>query len=221
MSKIAASTLILAGLFFIYFSADSESKPIREQRILVNSEILPHTVLGFKSLAADLFWIRLVQEIDYSENKGGPLSKGWTFHMLDSVTTLDPRYKIAYRAGATVLSVLVKDVEGARIIFERGISNFPEDWPLLYRAGYHYLYEVKECKRAAELFSLAAKHGAPDWLNSLTSRLYEKAGQFELAKAMLLDALEKFKESAIQDSLKKRLAELEDHKLEFQSIPCN
>ena len=36
------------------------------------------------------------------------------------------------------------DREGARLIFEKGLRQFPQDWSLAYAAAYHYLFEIQE-----------------------------------------------------------------------------
>ena len=109
----------------------------------------------------------------------------WSFKMLDAITTVAPRFKMPYLAGAITLSVLVEDYEGAKIIFDRAIARFPDDWQLLYRASYHYLYDRQDLPRAAELMIQAQKAGAPAWLALLSARLYSKAGQIEVGLATL------------------------------------
>jgi tetratricopeptide (TPR) repeat protein len=183
--------------------------------VALNPEILPHLVLGFRHLAADMLWLRLIQDIDYKSP--GRQEKGWVFQMLDGITRLDPRFRMAYGAGATVLSVLIQDVEGARILFERAAENFPSDWSLLYRGGYHYLYEVRDCKKAAEFFNAAVFSGAPKWVASLASRLYQRAGQYEIARSILIDSIERFKGTEIENRLKDRLAELDKN----QGLPAD
>ena len=80
-----------------------------------------------------------------------------------------------------------------------------------YHAGYHYLYVIKDCKRAAELFRSAAQHGAPAWLNALSARLYSVSGQYEIAKAILVNALKNTeKEPDYHDKIQKRLDQLEE-----------
>jgi hypothetical protein len=214
--RIGAFTL---GLIFLIFIQHDFTPKTRSTFIAMDPEYLPHMVLGQRHLAADMLWLRLVQDIDFkSESRR---EKGWSFQMIDGITRLDPRFRIAYAAGATVLSVLVQDVEGARIIFERAAKQFPSDWSLLYRAGYHYLHEVKDCVRAAELLNQAADSGAPYWVKSLVSRLYQGSGQYEIARTVILDSLERFKGTYLEVRLKKRLEELESHKLSSEKNPLN
>ncbi|MDZ4677889.1 MAG: hypothetical protein SGI74_10320 [Oligoflexia bacterium] len=200
--------LVAIAIFTILFLPSDFKKKNRDTRITLKGELLSHLSLGFKLIVSDFIWIRLVQEIDYRELKS--VSKGWAFQMLDSVTTLDPRYHTAYTTGVTVLSILVQDVEGASILYDRAVQNYPTHWPLLYRAAYHNLYEVGDCPKAAGLLYKAGLHGAPNWVNSLASRLYVRSGQFELARGVLIDALKRFEGTELEPRLKDRLKELEE-----------
>ena len=51
---------------------------------------------------------------------------------------------------------------------------------ILYKAAYHYLYELQELPRAAELLIRAGDSGAPVWVKSLASRILTRAGQIDL-----------------------------------------
>ena len=128
--------------------------------------------------------------------------------MLDAVTLLAPKYRMAYLAGALSLSVLVEDYEGARVIFDRGVKEFPNDWMILYRASYHYLYDRQDFLEAAKLMERAAAAGAPSWLTLSAARLYSKSGRAEYA----IQVLEQFKKSQTKEAVIKdidhRIAEL-------------
>jgi hypothetical protein len=200
--------IFLSAWIFILSRDFNDEHKAHSSHLLMKPETLEHISLGFKMLMADGIWLRLIQELDYRENDD--VSQGWVYHMLDAVTVIDPRYKVAYVSGTTVLSVLVHDVEGARLMYERGLEQFPTFWPLIYRAGYHYFYEVKDCKRAANLFQLAALHGAPPWLNSLAAKLYVRTGQIELARTLLIDSIKKFEGTEIESELRQRLSKLDE-----------
>ena len=71
--------------------------------------------------------------------------KGGVFRMLDATTELAPRFQMPYDAGALALSVLIDDYEGAAVLFDKAVEQFPNDWNMLYRAAYHYLFDQKYC----------------------------------------------------------------------------
>jgi tetratricopeptide (TPR) repeat protein len=129
--------------------------------------------------------------------------------MLDSITNLSPNFRIPYAAGALALTVVITDIDGATKIFDKGVKAFPNDWPLLYRAAYHYLYEVNDKKRAAELLIAAGKNGAPSWVFSLAGRLYSDSGKLDLAKALLEQMIQEKQDPAIIDRVRKKIESME------------
>lgn len=185
----------------------------------------PHVerfVFGYRETLADLFWVRVIQDFDICENakngraggteERGPTSTcklGWVYRMLDAVTTLAPKWKLPYSTGGTLLSIMVDDREGAALILEKGMKEFPKDYNLHYTAAYHYIYELKNPKRAAETLLVAAENGGPSWFYSLAGKLYTEAGQAFLAKQVLEDALKVERNQIAGDRIRKRIQEAE------------
>jgi tetratricopeptide (TPR) repeat protein len=135
-------------------------------------------------------------------NKGRKVCrKGWVFRMLDATTELAPRFRVPYEAGALALSVLIDDYEGAAVLFEKAVKQFPNDWRILYRAAYHFLFDQKDFKRAAELLVRAGQNGAPAWVKGLAATLYTTEGQLALA----LSTLEQLREGLKDDKQRKAL----------------
>lgn len=185
---------------------------------------------GFRDSMADSLWLRWIQDSDACQSYKGvaPSSdipseahgfevprhrvcdNSWGFKMLDAVTKLSPLFEMPYVAGAVTLSVLVEDYAGAKIIFDRGIAQFPNNWTLLYRASYHYLFDQHDLVQAADLLTRAEKSGAPYWLPLLAARLYSKAGQLEMGIAVL----ESLKQSQANNA--KAVADIERRILELK-----
>jgi hypothetical protein len=183
---------------------------------------------GFADSMADSLWLRWIQDSDscvtyksalpanpipaqegeFSNPRHKFCDNSWAFKMLDSITRLAPQFKMPYQAGAITLSVLVEDYEGAKVIFDRGVEAFPQDWQLLYRAAYHYLFDRHDLTHSAELMVRAEKAGAPSWLSLLAARLYSKAGRAEMG----IHTLEEFRKSLTSqkdiDNVDKRITEL-------------
>ncbi len=191
---------------------------------------------GFRESVADSLWLRWIQDSDACQAYlGAPAAQpipqaidgiatprnkfcdnSWGFKMLDAVTKLAPRFKVPYLLGAVMLSVLVEDYEGAKIIFDRGIENYPTDWSLLYRASYHYLFDRHDLVHAAELLERAKQAGAPYWLSLLAARLYSKAGQAKMGIPILENLRKSLtNEEAIRD-IDRRIQALKDRLNESQ-----
>lgn len=228
-SSIAAIIIPIGMAVVLLFFPSEKLLKLEKDVYVAPPEVIQHFTFGYSETMADVFWIRVLQDLDFCDseravtvNKGVGLDsilspvelksrcdRGWVFRMLDAVTELAPRFRLAHYLGATLLSVLNDDREGARIIFDKGVERFPTDWQLSYRAAYHYLFEIREPAKAAGLLILAHKNGGPEWLPILAARLYSKAGQAELGRSVLLNLIEQQPEGPIADRARKRLSEIE------------
>lgn len=130
--------------------------------------------------------------------------QSWGFKMLDAVTRLDPRFEMPYVAGTMALSIMVEDYEGASILFDRGIAQYPHNWTLLYRAAYHFLFDKQNFEKAGSLLMRASEEGGPTWLRSLAARVYSRAGQLALG----ISALKSYR--AVYEGNPKFLKDIDD-----------
>lgn len=175
---------------------------------------------GYQEVLADTLWIRALQDFDYCESKITQKvcrNNSWLFHMLDAITNLSPNFRIPYAAGALALTVIITDIDGATTIFDKGVKAFPSDWPILYRAAYHYLYEVNDKKRAAELLIEAGKNGAPPWVYSLAGRLYSDSGKIDVARVLLQQMIDEKQDPAVIERLRTKIESMEGEK--SQDLP--
>ncbi len=210
---IKASSFLLGALSFfmiVLSQAQLERMQIQSERHLVAPPpFIDKMMFGYNEVAGDLLWIRALQDFDYCDQKlTSKVCKGssWLYKMLNAVTDLSPSFRIAYAAGALALTVIISDIDGATKIFDKGVKAFPKDWPILYRAAYHYMYEVKDNKRAAELLIEAGKNGAPSWVFSLAGRLYSDAGSLELAEMVLQDMISTHQDPNLIKRLQDKIA---------------
>ena len=188
---------VLLGIFALLMVCSTVnynfSSPIAHQRQLIAPPpMVEHLSFGYQEAIANILWIRAVQDFDYCDREIADkvcLNNSWLYKMLDAITNLSPHFRIPYAAGALALTVIITDIDGATKIFDKGVKAYPNDWPILYRAAYHYMYEVKDNKRAAELLIQAGKNGAPPWVFTLAGRLYSDAGNLELAESVLQDMI--------------------------------
>ena len=85
-------------------------------------ENLQHFTFGYNENFADSLWIRLIQDIDHCDTASILLKSslcenvkfGWSYQMLNVITTITPMFRMPYNHGATVLSVTVQDRDGAK-----------------------------------------------------------------------------------------------------------
>lgn len=182
---------------------------------------IKYFLLGYNDIVADSLWIRILQNPDECEMNRSPVAgprtgvnrianckQGWVYHMLDAATDIAPKFRAPYEYGPLFLSVLVDDVEGATLFFEKALRRYPKDWLINYQAATHYMRETGDLKRAAELYETAAKNGAPKWVYALAANLYRKSGQAFAAKMLLEHFLKRApKDFKFRDRIEKRLAE--------------
>ncbi|HEY8271289.1 MAG TPA: hypothetical protein VIG33_10410 [Pseudobdellovibrionaceae bacterium] len=207
------SLLGLFSFFLIMYSHIYASKGLLEKpRDLLSPPAgVEHFTFGHRDVTADFLWIRAIQDFDYCDQqiaKNLCVSKGWLYRMLNTITDLSPTFRMPYATGAVALSVLVSDIEGAARIFDKGIENYPKDWRILYRAAYHYLYEVKNKKKAADLFIRAGREGAPAWVFSLAGGLYNDSNERAAAEAVLQEMLKTEMEPIIIKRLQEKLEKI-------------
>ena len=183
---------------------------------------IKHFHFGYAETMADVFWIRALQDFficdraieNLNHTATDKCEQSWVFQMLDLVTDLAPKFGMPYYYGATVLSVIVNDPLGAKVIFDKGVRELPHAWDIAYRAAYHYLVELKDSEGAAKLLAQAGENGAPAWVFSLAGRLYSEEGKLFLAKSVLQSALESQQKKANPDEpaiykIRQRLEQIE------------
>lgn len=182
---------LVLGIFVIstWLLTSARPQPWQaEERFVAPPQNLRHLHFGFNEVMADLFWLRAIQDFDYCENQLAQnlcAGKGWLFRTLDLVTDLSPQFRMPLATGPLALSVIISDIEGASLLFDKAVKRFPQDWKIAYRASYHALYEEKNETKAAALLLQAGQHGAPQWVYSLAARLYSENGRRDLALGIL------------------------------------
>lgn len=196
---LAISVLLIAGS-----KVWGPSSFERKRALIAPPPHMEYFSFGFHEVVADSLWIRAIQDFDYCENevaKNICRGNSWLYHMLDTVTTLSPHFRMPFATGGVALSVIITDVEGASKIFDKAVMAFPKDWPILYRAAYHALLEEKDKEKAARLLVMSAQAGGGEWFYSLAQRLYLDEGQRELAMRLYED----LRAQGFDDSLLERM----------------
>jgi len=212
-SKFVYVALLLSILVAAVLNRTSD-KLLEFTPTVVPPKEIVHFTLGQHLVLADGLWVRLLQADDFCENPSQKAAfnpgllledaleaelrpsrchKGWVYQMLDVATDLNPKFRRAYEMGGVGLSIGVDDREGARLIFEKGIKEFPDDWQLAYRAAYHYIFEIQDPVRAEQLMDIVARHPqAPVVTTLLKAKLQTVNGRGQLA----LDTLREYLKTA-------------------------
>ena len=182
-TAIALLLSSLAGVCWTQRMMDgnkSATGKIQETLYFSNGEWLRKLCLGYEGLVAHIYWTRVVQyygrkrvdqEVDF--NLLGP--------MLRITTTLDPHLVIAYRFGALFLAQKPPGgpgrIDDALHLIRRGIVANPDYWRLWQDLGFIYYWDLKDYRRAAQMFEAGSRHPeAHSWMKVLAADLYARGG---------------------------------------------
>src|SRR5207237_10277851 len=100
--------------------------------------------------------------------------------------------------------------DGAKLIYDKALVRFPDDWNLSYQAAYHYLFEMQDSRKAADLLVKASESPrAPFFLRGLAARLYALDGQALMGISVLREYLDRNPVGDGAKHARKRLRELE------------
>lgn len=144
---------------------------------------------GLENLMADIYWLRTIQYFGgqraYAEEKRFDLLRP----LVEITTTLDPRFEIAYRYGATFLSeawpVGAGNPKAGIEVLEAGARRNPHNWRLRWDQGIIYFEFLGDHKRAAQVLLEAMKiPGAPFWLETLAADILGRGGDRETARRL-------------------------------------
>lgn len=204
----------LVGILFFLatFVVNPKVGSDENYKVLPPPDGVEYTHFGFRNAFADLLWLQFIQRSwdcsKYKDPNGQHCPHRWGYRTLKASSILDSRFMAIYLFGATKLTVLLDDHEGAADLYDMGLSYYPNDWKLNYNASYIYIEELKDNERAAFLLNRASENGAPEWTRSLASRLYKKSGKLELSFRLLKSLYEDVEAENWKAELEKRLQEL-------------
>src|SRR4030095_13487500 len=152
--------------------------------------VMRRLVLGFDALAADVYWIRAVQYYGGTKLlKDEHKSYDFLYPSLDHTTTLAPRFNIAYRFGAILLSEGYPNGPGrpdeAIALLEKGIRESPDKWEYYLDAGFVHYWWRRDPRAAADWFLRGSRlKTAPNWLQPLAASVLAEGGD-QLAARVL------------------------------------
>lgn len=197
MVSMTASILLLRHIDEIRPNATLE-----DALYISSPKIVKRASLGFDGLMACIYWTRAVQyfgqrlaDQSYSYNELAPL--------LDITTALDPHLLPAYQFGASFLAphppLGAGKPDRAIQLMEYGIAHNPDNWHLYSDLGFVYYTELKDYKRAAQIFAEGSKvpHAHP-FLKIIAAQTAQHAGDLSTARMLWTATLESSRQSDIR-----------------------
>lgn len=206
---------LLAAYAILFPSFERVRKEI--SRVELQELTLPPFVsrflaLEFRSIAADYIFVRVTQfyggnALNIHENSTGAWL--WLYSNLHIITDLDPYFEDPYYFGNAVLSWKAHMFNQANKLLQKGTDARTWDWQLPFFLGFNKFYFLNDNKSGADDILAAAKRpGAPSFLPTLASRLYNDAGKTEIAIALLTNFWENEKNEGLRNVYKTRIEAL-------------
>ena len=171
--------------------------------------------LGFPNLVADVYWMRAV--VYYGGQRHGAVEHRNFEHLaplLDLATTLDPRFKMAYRFGAIFLTEAYPNGPArpdlAIALLQRGIQANPTSWEYPHDIGFVYYWWIHDYGKSAAWFAKAAElPGAPTWLRPLAASTLAVGGDRRSSRLLWTQILETADEDWLRKSATHALLQLD------------
>lgn len=194
--------------------AYGEREPVENVLYIRSAEFLERASLSHASLVADVYWIRTIQY--YGNTRLGRTREkryDLLYPLLDIVTTLDPRMKIAYRFGSVFLAEKPPGGPGrpdlAIRLLEKGKAADPTRWEYDLDRGFVYYWFLRDYRKAAEAFERGGRiAGGPGWLRMMAALVLGHGGDRRGSRTLWQQLYETADNEWLRSTARLRLAQL-------------
>jgi len=185
-----------------------EIEPWEEEPLYIpTGRLLPYLSLGHNQFLADLLWLKTI--LYFGERYLTDKNYTYLYHLLDLITTLDPRFKQAYLFGGVVLSLELEAVEESNLLLYKGMENLSNDWRIPFYLGFNYWYYMNDHVQAARYISIASRiSGSPPYLSALAGTLYLKGGQGEVARSFLKELYNNTQDERMKEQIRIKMEKI-------------
>lgn len=203
-------TLLMSAVSLLFMAGTLHKKtqkpPIivekQDSAININKDLLLILSLGNKRLLSDLLWIQTLLESDEEHYKKKDLNS-WMFLRFLNISILDPLFYENYLYGGLYLSIAKDDVNGAAVIFERGLTHYPDDFKLNLYAGFNYYFEQGDYAKGLKyLQRIENNPQTPSTMKLIINKLrFETTGNHRLALDFLKFEYNNSKDQKLKNKL--------------------
>lgn len=182
--------LLLANYFHLNFKKPEITLNKQISALNIDNNFLSIFSMGQKRLISDIIWISTLLDSDLSHYKSKDLNS-WMFLRFNTIATLDPYFLNNYTFGGQYLSIIKDDLLGAEIIFDKGLSYYPNNFELNMYSGFLQAFELKNYSKAYKNYNTIVDHPkAPAYIPSLLVKLnFSTSGDLEMAYSVISDLL--------------------------------
>jgi hypothetical protein len=184
---VLAGLIVSAGWFLRRADASKPKDWLDDQLTYIPSgNMLKPMVLDQEPVVADLLWVRAM--IYFADAYLNERSHKWLGHIVDVVTTLNPRLYQAYEFAGVVMAKEKRELPKTLPILERGVAEFPKDWRLRLYAAMGHIANDSDHVRAAEILEpIALEKDVPDHIRTLAATFLDRGGSRPMALAFLME----------------------------------
>lgn len=189
----------LSGAFFL--SKNNEKPPIfitkQQSTLNINENFWLYFNLGQKRLISSLYWVSTILDSDIDHYKNRDLNS-WMFLRFNTISLLEPEFYENYKFGGPYLSIIKDDLSGADIIYDKGLSHYPNDYSLLLNSSFHYYFEQKNLDKAYPiLMKLRNNPKTPQYIISSLARIESDRGNLDDSLTILKEYQDRFEKESI------------------------
>ncbi|MBN1881402.1 MAG: hypothetical protein JW885_04445 [Deltaproteobacteria bacterium] len=203
--------LLVAAIVPIQRRLDREKVTWEKQEELLylpSGRVLHIVSLGFDQVVADIIFIKMIEY--FATHNATDHTYTWLYHMADITTDLDPYFKFPYVFAGLLLNLEANQFDNARLILEKGMTVYPDDWYFPFLLGLNYFFHDGDLNEAAKYFERSNRlEGSPEYLAKLTSKLREYGQTRETTLEFMYFLYNSFTIPEIKAILAQRIMELE------------
>jgi hypothetical protein len=216
---LAVALVLLVGTAVVLAAvrdvAYGEPQPIESALYIRSGTFLDRASLSNASLVADVYWIRAIQYYGGARrSKAQQKRYDLLYPLLDIVTTLDPRFTIAYRFGSVFLAERYPGGAGrpdlAIRLLEKGRAVEPSKWQYDFDLGFVYYWFLHDYQKASAMFERgSAVKGAPWWLRSMAAIILGTGGERRGSRLLWQQIRETADNDWVRSNAELRLSQLD------------
>jgi len=184
----------LSGSFII--SKNYKTPPIfiskQQSTLNINENFWMYFNLGQKRLLSSLYWVSTILDSDIDHYKNKDLNS-WMFLRFNTISILEPLFYENYQFGGPYLSIVKDDLEGASILYDKGLTIYPNDYSLLFNSGFHYYFEKRDLNKAYPILAKLKTHKkTPQFMISSLARIESERGNLDDSFIILQEYQQRF-----------------------------
>ena len=192
-----------------------EPQPAESVLYVRSGDFLKRASLANASLLGDIYWIRTIQYYG-GTRRSRQAGKRYDlmYPLLQIVTTLDPKFTVAYEFGAVFLAEKYPGGPGrpdlSIALLEKGIRADPLKWQYDQDLGFVYYWWLNDYRRAADAFRRGSEvPGAPVWMRSLAAVTYGKGGDRQTSRVLWRQLAQTAETEWLRNNAQLRLTQLD------------